>query len=135
MAQVLPTTFTYVDDADATVEATKAWVLNWDKVAQAKWFEVPSFMTVKQVFDARAIVPILIMFIVTAVETVGDISGITEGGLGREATDRKLLLFAMSANAFPAYGSKSIKAGMNRHLSKPLDINHFLKAVYSVMKG
>lgn len=30
------------------------------------------------------------MFIVTAVETVGDISGITEGGLGREATDREL---------------------------------------------
>ena len=31
------------------------------------------------------------MFIVTAVETVGDISGITEGGLGREATDKELL--------------------------------------------
>ena len=47
-------------------------------------------MPVKWVFDARAIVPILIMFIVTAVETVGDISGITEGGLGREATDKEL---------------------------------------------
>ena len=30
------------------------------------------------------------MFIVTAVETVGDISGITEGGMGREATDKEL---------------------------------------------
>lgn len=49
--------------------------------------------------------------------------------------DRKLLLFAMSANAFPEDIKESIKAGMNRHLSKPLDINHFLKAVYSVMKG
>ena len=47
-------------------------------------------MPVKWVFDARAIVPICIMFIVTAVETVGDISGITEGGLGREATDKEL---------------------------------------------
>ena len=90
MAMVLPTTFTYVDDTGATVEATKAWVLNWDKVAQAKWFAVPALMPVKWVFDARAIVPILIMFIVTAVETVGDISGITEGGLGREATDKEL---------------------------------------------
>ena len=90
MAQVLSTTFTYVDDTGATVEATKAWVLNWDKVAQAKWFAVPALMPVKWVFDARAIVPILIMFIVTAVETVGDISGITEGGLGREATDKEL---------------------------------------------
>ena len=30
------------------------------------------------------------MFIVSAIETVGDTSGITEGGLGREATDREL---------------------------------------------
>ena len=90
MAAVLPTTFTYVDDAGATVEATKSWVLNWDKVANASWFAVPKIMPVKWVFDARAIVPICIMFIVTAVETVGDISGITEGGLGREATDKEL---------------------------------------------
>jgi len=32
----------------------------------------------------------LIMFIVTAVETVGDISGVIEGGMGREATDEEL---------------------------------------------
>ena len=90
MAAVLPTTFTYVDEAGATVEVTKSWVLNWDKVASASWFAVPKIMPVKWVFDARAIVPICIMFIVTAVETVGDISGITEGGLGREATDKEL---------------------------------------------
>ena len=90
MALILPTTFTYVDDAGATVEATKSWVLNWDKVAQASWFAIPKLMPVKWVFDPRAIVPVCIMFIVTAVETVGDISGITEGGLGREATDKEL---------------------------------------------
>ena len=38
----------------------------------------------------RAILPVMIMFIVTAVETVGDISGVMEGGLGREATDKEL---------------------------------------------
>ena len=38
----------------------------------------------------RAIIPILIMFIVTAVETVGDLSGITEGGEWEEATDKEL---------------------------------------------
>ena len=72
------------------VEYTKAWVINWDKVAQAAWFEVPKLMPVKIVFDLRAILPVGIMFIVTAVETVGDISGVMEGGLGREATDREL---------------------------------------------
>lgn len=90
MALILPTTYTYTDAAGETVEVTKAWVLNWSSVAEAPWFAVPRIMPVKWVFDARAIVPICIMFIVTAVETVGDISGITEGGLGREATDREL---------------------------------------------
>lgn len=72
------------------VEFTKAWVLNWDKVAEASWFAVPKLMPVKLVFDVRAILPVMIMFIVTAVETVGDISGVMEGGMGREATDREL---------------------------------------------
>ena len=86
MGVVLPTTGI---DADG-VEYTKAWVLNWDKVAQASWFAVPKIMPIKIVFDARAIVPVMIMFIVTAVETVGDISGVIEGGMGREATDSEL---------------------------------------------
>ena len=86
MGMVLPTTAV---DADG-VEFTKAWVLNWDKVAQASWFAVPKLIPVKPVFDLRAILPVLVMFIVTAVETVGDISGVMEGGLGREATDKEL---------------------------------------------
>ena len=72
------------------IEYTKAWVLNWNKVAEASWFSIPKLLPVKPVFDARAILPVLIMFIVTAVETVGDISGVTEGGMNREATDREL---------------------------------------------
>ena len=72
------------------VEYTKAWVLNWDKVAEAGWVSIPRLMPVKPVFDWRAVIPVMIMFIVTAVETVGDISGVTEGGMGREATDTEL---------------------------------------------
>lgn len=72
MGFVLPTTGVTADG----VEFTKAWVLNWDKVASANWFEIPKLMPVKPVFDMRAIAPVMIMFIVTAVETVGDISGV-----------------------------------------------------------
>ena len=72
------------------VEYTKAWVLNWDKVAASPWFAIPEIMPVKIVFDIRAIIPVMIMFIVTAVETVGDISGVMDGGMGREATDSEL---------------------------------------------
>ena len=74
MGFILPTTGVTADG----VEFTKAWVLNWNKVAQASWFAIPK------------LVPVKIMFIVTAVETVGDISGVMEGGMGREATDKEL---------------------------------------------
>ncbi len=97
MAQILPTTITNPETGEVV---TKAWVLNWAKVKDAAWFSIPRPLyllkdaatgeTVKLVFSPKAIAPMLIMFIVTAVETVGDISGITEGGLGREATDKEL---------------------------------------------
>lgn len=89
MSLFLPTTGSVVVDGE-TVEFTKAWVLNWSQVAQADWFAIPQIMPIKPVFDIRAIAPIMIMFIVTAVETVGDISGCMEGGVGREATDKEL---------------------------------------------
>lgn len=86
MGMVLPTTAVTADG----VEYTKAWVLNWDQVRSASWFSFPKLMPVALVFDWRAILPVLIMFVVTAVETVGDISGVMEGGMGREATDKEL---------------------------------------------
>ena len=86
MGLVLPTTGVTADG----VEYTKAWVLNWSKVASADWFAIPKLLPVKPVFDVRAILPVGIMFIVTAVETVGDISGVIVGGMNREATDKEL---------------------------------------------
>ena len=86
MGMVLPTTGVTAEG----VEFTKAWVLNWSKVAQADWFAIPKLVPVKIVFDMRAILPVLIMFIVTAVETVGDISGVMEGGMSREPSDKEL---------------------------------------------
>lgn len=94
MGIILPTTYQYVDPAtQETVTKTCSWVLDFSKVSNAGWFAVPAFMPFgfsKDMIDLRAIIPIVIMFIVTAVETVGDTSAITEGGLGREATDKEL---------------------------------------------
>ncbi|MGN0276320.1 MAG: uracil-xanthine permease family protein [Hominisplanchenecus sp.] len=86
MGVFLDHTFVAADGA----EVTKAWVLNWSKVAEADWFALPKIMPVKPVFSIKAIIPVMIMFVVTAVETVGDISGVMEGGMGREATDSEL---------------------------------------------
>lgn len=86
MGLLLPNSGITADGA----EYTKAWVLNWNKVAETSWISIPEFLPVRPVFDVRAIAPIIIMFIVTAVETVGDISGVIEGGMDREATDKEL---------------------------------------------
>ncbi len=86
LALILPTTYTNADG----VEATCSWVIQWSKVTEAAWFSFPKIMPVGYVFDMRAIIPILIMFVVTTVETVGDLSGIAEGGLNREASDKEL---------------------------------------------
>ncbi len=86
MGLILPHTFIGADGA----EVTKSWVLNWSQVADAAWIEIPHVVPVPLVFDLRAILPVGIMFIVTAVETVGDISGVMVGGMDREATDKEL---------------------------------------------
>lgn len=94
MGMILPTTYQYIDpNTQETVTKTCSWVLDFSKVSDASWFAVPVFMPFgfsKDMIDLRAIIPIVIMFIVTAVETVGDTSAITEGGLAREATDKEL---------------------------------------------
>ncbi|KUK12331.1 MAG: Uracil-xanthine permease [Moorella sp. 60_41] len=64
--------------------------VNFTPVAEAGWFAFPTPLKYGMTFPLPAILAMLIMYIVTAVETVGDISGITMGGAGREATDKEL---------------------------------------------
>lgn len=90
MGSVLPKTIEVTSADGEVMTITKSWVLQWDKVRDASIIAIPKLLPVKLVFDMRAIIPMIIMFIVTAVETIGDISAITEGGLDREATDSEL---------------------------------------------
>ena len=85
MGAVLPNTF----EKDG-ITCTYAFVTQWDKVGKAAWFALPAVMPVAPQFRLDAIIPMCIMFIVTAVETIGDTTGVAEGGLSREATDREL---------------------------------------------
>ena len=92
MTLVLPTVGINADGA----EYTYSWVVNFEQIKNAAWIAVPSFIgfgalsDMHVVFQANAIIPIGIMFIVTAIETVGDISACIEGGMAREATDTEL---------------------------------------------
>jgi len=90
VAAIMPS-FLSTTGVDANgVMYTKAWVINWSKVSYASWVAIPQLLPVPLVFDVRAIIPVMIMFVVTAVETVGDISGVMIGGMDREATDKEL---------------------------------------------
>ena len=65
-------------------------MVDFTQVQTASWIALPTFMPVKMEFNLEAIIAMGIMFIATTVETVGDVSGITNGGLDREATSEEL---------------------------------------------
>lgn len=65
-------------------------MVNFDPIKSAGWFSIPKPFYFPLTFHMAAILPMMVMFIVTAVETVGDVSAITMGGADREATDREL---------------------------------------------
>ena len=59
-------------------------------VIQTPFINIPRPLSYGFEFHADAIFAMMMMFVVSAVETVGDMSGVTMGGAGREVTDREL---------------------------------------------
>ncbi len=59
-------------------------------VKEASWFSFPKPFYFPMEFKWGAILPMSIMYIVTAIETVGDVTAITSSGEGRQPTDREL---------------------------------------------
>lgn len=65
-------------------------MVDFTVVKNATWFSMPRPMLSHIEFKLDAIIAMLIMYVATAVETVGDLSGIANGGLDREATDDEI---------------------------------------------
>ncbi len=71
-----------------------AGILSVDAIA-ASWngsaaFALPQPFKYGVEFSAAAVIGFCLMAFISAIETVGDVSGITKGGAGREATDREI---------------------------------------------
>ena len=64
--------------------------VNFGGVAKASWFAIPMPLQYGIEFNMAAILGMCLISIVSAIETVGDISGIAKGGANREATDKEL---------------------------------------------
>jgi NCS2 family nucleobase:cation symporter-2 len=60
---------------------------SWDRAAA---FALPQPFKYGFEFSFAAVIGFCLMAFVSAVETVGDVSGITKGGAGREATDKEI---------------------------------------------
>lgn len=64
--------------------------VSFDNVGRASGFALPSPFKWGFEFNAAIVLGMCFMAIVSAIETVGDTSGITKGGAGREATDKEI---------------------------------------------
>ncbi len=65
-------------------------MVNFDAVGRAAVFALPNPLHFGIEFSAAAIIGFCLMAFISAIETVGDVSGITKGGAGREATDDEI---------------------------------------------
>ncbi|SDU38472.1 uracil-xanthine permease family protein [Stappia sp. ES.058] len=66
-------------------------MVSFANVGRASWFMMPNPFHFGFAFDWAAVIGFALMGFVSAIETVGDISGIAKGGAGREATDREIV--------------------------------------------
>ncbi|MGL5541732.1 MAG: uracil-xanthine permease family protein, partial [Fusobacteriaceae bacterium] len=64
--------------------------VNLAPMADAAYFTLPKPFMFGLSFHLDAILAMSLMYVVSAVETVGDMAGVTMGGAGRETTDREL---------------------------------------------
>ncbi|NNU79486.1 purine permease [Halovulum dunhuangense] len=81
-------------------------MVSFDNVGRAATFALPDPFHFGFEFSLAAVVGFCLMAFVSAVETVGDVSGITKGGAGREATEKEI------SGATFADGLGSAAAGM-----------------------
>ncbi|SNR38088.1 uracil-xanthine permease family protein [Puniceibacterium sediminis] len=64
--------------------------VNFGNISRAASFALPNPFRWGMEFNVAIIVGMCFMAVISAIETVGDVSGITKGGAGREATDKEI---------------------------------------------
>ncbi|MEL7623499.1 MAG: solute carrier family 23 protein [Clostridiales bacterium] len=65
-------------------------MISFQNVGTASWVAIPRILPWGLDFNISAIISMILMYIVQAVQTIGDVSSTTIGGFGREATDDEL---------------------------------------------
>ncbi|MDN3555996.1 uracil-xanthine permease family protein [Halomonas maura] len=86
-------------------------LVSFGEIAAADWVSLPMPLTIGLEFHLAAILPVVLLAVVTCAESIGDIVGTTAGGMDREPTHKELSggvmadglasVFAAIFNAFP----------------------------------
>ncbi len=65
-------------------------MVNFGAVGKAAWVNIPKVLPYGFEFSLGAVIGVTLVSIVSAIETVGDTSGTTKAGAGRDATDEEI---------------------------------------------
>lgn len=72
------------------VTAAFMGLVNFSTVANASFISVPKILPFMPEFNISAILAVTVIFLVSATETIGDISAMTVTGLGRDVTEEEI---------------------------------------------
>ena len=64
--------------------------VDFTAVTQSSMIALPQFLPFKPEFHLNAIISVVLIFLVSATETIGDTSALTKSGLNREVSDREI---------------------------------------------
>lgn len=64
--------------------------VDFSLVTSTSLIALPQFLPFKPEFNLNAIISVVLIFLVSATETIGDTSALAQSGLGREATEREI---------------------------------------------
>ncbi|MDO5100818.1 MAG: nucleobase:cation symporter-2 family protein [Eubacteriales bacterium] len=64
--------------------------INFEPILQAKIIDLPNFMPFVPKFNLSAIIALVVVFLVSAAETIGDTTAVCIGGLGRDITEKEV---------------------------------------------
>lgn len=65
-------------------------VVDFSRLKDASFIALPSFMPFKPEFNINAIIAVVLIFLVSATETIGDTSALATSGLNRNATTKEI---------------------------------------------
>lgn len=72
------------------ITAALMGMVDFTTIANAQIVSIPTFLPFKPEFNISAIIAVTVIFLVSATETIGDISAMAVTGLGRDVTEKEI---------------------------------------------